>query len=152
MKKQSMTGTFIKLKRIEMNLTASELAKLSSYSRSYISQIENDKIEPPEEVYKNIFKSLDLDYSKYIIKNLDIMKKKEMFIKSIVYNDNKLKHDIYKKIINDANNIDYAYYNIILLIKFVYYIENGNYEDVEMLIREINVCFDLLENNDKQLF
>lgn len=54
-------GEIIRDKRIEKYLSLRDLAKLISIAPSYLSDIENDRRVPAEEIIRNIVQALDLD-------------------------------------------------------------------------------------------
>jgi len=54
-------GEIIRDKRIEKDLSLRDLAKLISIAPSYLSDIENDRRVPAEEIIRSIAQALDLD-------------------------------------------------------------------------------------------
>lgn len=61
-------GEVIRKKRREMNLTLEQLATLLDTTKSYLSRIENNKIERPGvDILKKISKQLDIDYNTLMV-------------------------------------------------------------------------------------
>ena len=60
-------GSNIKKFRKELNLTQSELAEKSNISRTYLSDVENDRYNPSIDTLKDISKALSIDTEVLII-------------------------------------------------------------------------------------
>lgn len=61
-------GEVIRKKRNEMNLTLEQLATLIDTTKSYLSRIENNRIERPGvDILKKLSKQLDIDYNTLMI-------------------------------------------------------------------------------------
>lgn len=61
-------GEIIKGRRIELNLTLEQLATLINSTKSYLSRLENNRIERPgTDILKRLSKQLDISYNKLII-------------------------------------------------------------------------------------
>ncbi|RKO61781.1 helix-turn-helix domain-containing protein [Caldibacillus debilis] len=58
-------GNFIKLKRMELNLSQEQLCE-GICAPSYLSRIENNKLIPDDEIYRLLLKRLGLDYEDLI--------------------------------------------------------------------------------------
>ncbi|MCR5307772.1 MAG: XRE family transcriptional regulator [bacterium] len=88
-------GNKIKERRILLNLTQEELADRCELTKSYISQLENNKTSPSLETLTNILEILGTDLSTFFHEEED---------KQIVFND------------NDYYVCDYKGYNITWLV------------------------------------
>ena len=88
-------GNKIKERRILLNLTQEELADRCELTKSYISQLENNKTSPSLETLTNILEILGTDLSTFFHEEED---------KQIVFND------------NDYYVCDYEGYNITWLV------------------------------------
>ncbi len=88
-------GNKIKERRILLNLTQEELADRCELTKSYISQLENNKTSPSLETLTNILEILGTDLSTFFHEEED---------KQIVFND------------NDYYVCDYGGYNITWLV------------------------------------
>lgn len=146
-------GAYIKLKRLEKGCNSTRFAKMCNYSRPYLSQIENGKIEVSEEVYKNIFKYLDVDYEKYIASNKEINNKINDLIRYILFNNRRCEL-LYEELHNLKNEIKESnYYNRYLLCEFVYLVfSNKNQNKIEEIAKIIKSHITLYEDKDTQLF
>lgn len=61
-------GELIKERRNELNLTLEQLATLIDSTKSYLSRLENNRIERPgTDILKRLSKQLDISYNKLIM-------------------------------------------------------------------------------------
>ncbi len=113
-------GERIQHYRKQKNMKQSELADLLGISRSYISMIENDKIQPDTEILKNISNSLDIpmdnldndiEVSQTTIKLLNVIIEKTNECKlnwNNLNNANDTANIIFKELKNQYNSINIA--------------------------------------------
>ena len=61
-------GEIIKDRRLDLNLTLDQLAQLIDSTKSYLSRLENNRIERPNtDILKRLSKQLDISYNKLIM-------------------------------------------------------------------------------------
>src|SRR5699024_1567217 len=61
-------GEIIKNRRLDLNLTLDQLALLIDSTKSYLSRLENNRIERPStDILKRLSKQLDISYNQLII-------------------------------------------------------------------------------------
>lgn len=61
-------GEIIKNRRLDLNLTLDQLAQLIDSTKSYLSRLENNRIERPStDILKRLSKQLDISYNQLII-------------------------------------------------------------------------------------
>lgn len=61
-------GEIIKNRRLDLNLTLDQLAQLIDSTKSYLSRLENNRIERPStDILKRLSKQLDISYNKLIM-------------------------------------------------------------------------------------
>src|SRR5699024_4678608 len=68
-------GEIIKNRRLDLNLTLDQLAQLIDSTKSYLSRLENNRIERPStDILKRLSKQLDISYNQLIIHSGDMEK------------------------------------------------------------------------------
>lgn len=111
-RRTEIIGTEIKKRRIERNITQDKITQ-GKISVSYLSKIENGKIEPNEKYLKEILEEMQIDknISNYFDIYLDLTNN---MIKYFYLKDTKKVKDIYNKTL--------LYEFDMILIKFIYFI------------------------------
>src|SRR5690554_5698997 len=124
----STLAATLKRERLKLKLTLAELAR-GECSISYCSKLENNQIQPDNNIARRLFEKVDLDYDDFANANkIDYL---STCIKSYLY----LKKDRVNKIYRKAN-FDIYYANN-TLIKIFYHLINEEYEVVVAEIKEL---------------
>lgn len=144
-------SSFIRLNRLDQNMNVSTLAEDCGISNSQLSKIERGVESASIDVYKKIFKSLDIDYNLYIRQKDVISNNFHDLYQFIVFDGGmfevKQKIDEFDKYFKDYKTVEY------LLSHLIYYsIYDYNNNKINKIINLLKQLDNILSNGHQQLF
>lgn len=142
-------GQYIKINRINQNVSAKFLASECNITPAYLSKIENDLVHPDKSIIIHICKELDIpnpyfDYCQLISNQF------EKYIVSLYYNEKKSCELIFESVSKIQKEEDFIH-PLTFLVEFIHKLIFTQ-EDVTSIINSSLKFYLFLEESEKEIF
>lgn len=154
MEKNVKLNQLIKITRIETGLNCSQLARLTNYSASYISQLENGKMNGTNEAYEIIFKALNIDHAEALKLCEEVDNKLKTLYRNIVFYNYSLVREIYAELNSMEDKIKktiiYPEFIVMMMAYNVLFIHDDSM--IEDAINYLSNSYELLDYFYQQVY